>query len=117
MIYKTNLQEEFYTDEKCFIVEILNTFDNKDISIAQARVEPRMTTQLHCLEVEEYYYILEGSGKVEINVGFKKEVSKGDVVRIKSGSSQRITNTSDSDLVFLCICLPRFKPESYTAIQ
>ena len=29
------------------------------------------------------------------------------------GSDQRITNTGDTDLVFLCICTPRFDPQCY----
>lgn len=55
MIYKTNAENEFYTDERCFIIEILNNTDIENISFAQARVKPQITTQLHCLDVDEYY--------------------------------------------------------------
>jgi mannose-6-phosphate isomerase-like protein (cupin superfamily) len=117
MIYTTDSNKEFFTDERCFIIEILNTSNEEGVSIAQARVEAGTTTQLHRLDIDEYYNILEGSGTVEINADLKQEVNKGDVVQIKSGSSQRITNTANKDLVFLCICLPRFKSESYESLE
>lgn len=117
MIYKTNPESEFLTHERCSIIEILNTNTVKDISIAQARVEPDITTELHSLDGDEFYYILEGIGLVEIDGSFKEKVSKGDVVHIKSGLSQRIKNISDADLILLCICLPKFDIESYTSLE
>jgi len=30
---------------------------------------------------------------------------------------QRITNVGDSDLVFLAICTPRFRPEAYEEVE
>jgi mannose-6-phosphate isomerase-like protein (cupin superfamily) len=40
-------------------------------------------------------------------------VSVGDVVRIPAGVPQRITNTTDGDLVFFAVCTPRFVPSAY----
>ena len=40
----------------------------------------------------------------------------GDVVLIPSGVRQRVTNIGDEDLVFLCVCTPRFFPECYEAL-
>lgn len=117
MIFRTNPGNEFYADERCFINEILNTPENTEISIAQARVEPGITTKLHQLDGDEYYYILEGQGFVEINDSLREKVGKGDVVHIKAGVTQRITNISHSDLVFLCICSPKFDPESYKSLE
>lgn len=117
IIERTDPGNEYYTDERCFINEILNTPSNKGISIAQARVEPGVTTKLHQLDGDEYYYILEGEGFVEISDSVKEKVGKGDVVQIKAGFAQRITNISESDLIFLCVCTPRFKPESYTSLE
>jgi mannose-6-phosphate isomerase-like protein (cupin superfamily) len=42
-----------------------------------------------------------------------QEVQAGDVVMIPPSVRQRITNVGDSDLVFLAICMPRFRPEAY----
>ena len=36
---------EFWTDERCFITECLNSDEVKDFSLAIARVEPSVTTQ------------------------------------------------------------------------
>ena len=38
---------------------------------------------------------------------------KGDVVLIPAGKTQRIRNVGPDDLVFLCICTPRFEPRHY----
>ena len=117
MIFKSDPGSEFFSDERCFITEILNTDAIQDVSIARARVEPGVTAELHRLSVDEVYYILEGSGIVEIDNSFRGKVAKGDVVHIRSGLAQRITNISDSDLLFLCICSPKFKPETYTSLE
>ena len=117
MIFKTDSNQEFYTPERCFITEILNNDQLKDLSIVRARVEPGITTELHKLKVNEVYYILEGEGMMEINGINQGRVSKSDVVYIQSGVSQRITNLTDSDLIFLCICHPKFTKESYTNLE
>jgi len=40
----------------------------------------------------------------------------GDVVVIPAGVSQQIVNCGARDLVFYCICSPRFTPECYEAL-
>lgn len=117
MVYKTDPENEVWTEERCFITEILNETDVPGMSIAQARVEPGVTTELHRLSVDEVYYILSGVGIIEINERHRARISVGDAVRIQSGFSQKITNPSDQDLIFLCICHPRFEPEGYTSLE
>ncbi|MBK8968218.1 MAG: cupin domain-containing protein [Saprospiraceae bacterium] len=117
MIYKTNTQNEFYTEERCFITEILNNADVPHLSVARARVEPGITTALHRLNADELYYILEGRGQVEIGGSNPQPVEKGDLARIPAGASQRIKNTGEGPLLFLCICAPRFTEEGYTALD
>lgn len=109
---------EFHSTERCHIVEIHNSEDDHDASIARARVSPGITTQLHALRgTTERYVILDGEGAVEVNGGPPIEVRALDVVAIPAGVSQRITNTGESDLVFLCVCVPRFRPESYESLE
>ncbi|MDH7460664.1 cupin domain-containing protein [Chitinophagaceae bacterium 26-R-25] len=107
---------EFFTPERCFITELLNTKDFNSLSIAKARVKAGVTTMLHKLnETDEIYYILSGRGEMEVageNVGI---VVANDVVFIPRNSPQRIKNVSDEDLIFLCICAPRFEVENYIA--
>ena len=109
---------EFYTDERCYITELHNTDVDEDCSIARARVEPGVTTRLHRLNgTIERYVILEG--KAEVTVGDIAPVDVGalDVVIIPAGSEQCITNTGEDDLIFLCICTPRFRQQNYVDLD
>ena len=85
---------EYFFDEGCFILELSNTADDPDVSIARARVEPGVTTKLHRLtQTTERYVILQGEGSVEIDGQAAMAVTRGDVIRIPPGASQRISNT------------------------
>jgi mannose-6-phosphate isomerase-like protein (cupin superfamily) len=113
-ILKANLSSEFSTSERCFISELWSSAKNEKVSIARARVEPGVTTIAHHLEgVDEIYLITKGKGRVGLGDLEPAEVSEGDTVIIPAGTSQRITNTGKTDLVFYCICTPRFTPECY----
>lgn len=110
-------QGEFYTAERCYIMELFNAPDCPHSSIARARVKPGVTTQLHSLTgVREIYVIESGEGIVEID-GKQARVAVGDRVDIPAGTPQRITNTGKGDLIFLCLCAPRFKPENYQNLE
>ena len=109
---------EFWTDERCFITECLNSEEVPEFSLAVARVKPSVTTQLHSLrDTKEIYIIRKGTGLVL--VGKKElEVSIGDSIIIPANTPQRITNLSDSeDLEFYCHCSPRFVPEAYENLE
>jgi oxalate decarboxylase/phosphoglucose isomerase-like protein (cupin superfamily) len=54
---------------------------------------------------------------VEIGEKSPQEVTTGDIVLILPMCRQRITNTSDDDLIFLAICSPRFTQEAYEDIE
>lgn len=110
--------DEFYTDERCYILELFNRPAYPRFSIARARVEPGVTTALHALEgTDEIYYILSGKGRMEVDGYLKEEVRAGDLVVIPAGRSQRITNVGEQDLLFLCICGPRFEPAVYVDLE
>ncbi|MFW5970221.1 MAG: cupin domain-containing protein [Halofilum sp. (in: g-proteobacteria)] len=105
---------EYYFEERCHITEWWNTAADEAVSIARARVEPGVTTRLHRLRgVTERYVILEGAGRVTVADGAPETVGPGAVVVIPPDASQRIANTGATDLVFLAICTPRFRPEIY----
>jgi len=113
-LYRPKPSDEFYTEEKCHILEVLNTPNFKDYSLARARVEVGVTTEWHWLkDTDELYYILSGEGVMEIGDDFQKQVKAGDAIFIPKLEKQRIENTGDSDLVFLCICTPRWEAENY----
>jgi len=77
-----------------------------------------VTTQLHRLQgVDERYLNVEGSGGVKSGSLETERVEPGDVVVIPAGTSQQVTNDGTSDLVFYCICSPRFTPDRYEALE
>jgi mannose-6-phosphate isomerase-like protein (cupin superfamily) len=104
--------EGAWTDERCFIAEVWNHPSDPAVSLARARVPPGITTARHALAVEERYLIERGLGCVEID-GVETDVRPGDVVLIPRGARQRIRNLGEEDLVFLCVCTPRFEPACY----
>lgn len=110
-------QEEFWTDERCYITELMNTPASPETSLAIARVEPGVTTQLHRLAgICERYVVRKGEGIVEID-GVRQQLGPGDQAIIPANAAQRITNTSDGDLEFYCVCTPRFIPDSYIDLE
>jgi mannose-6-phosphate isomerase-like protein (cupin superfamily) len=107
-------EAELHTAEGCYINELSNSDADPEVSIARARVRPRVTTRWHRLAgTTERYVILSGAGKVEVGNLAAQTVSPGDVVLIPPGCRQRITGMGNEDLVFLAICTPRFRPEVY----
>ena len=113
-IKKKNNNKEFYTDEQCYIIELSNTADDPDSSIAQARVKTGITTRWHRLKgITERYCIISGSGRMELGNLEPQNVSAGDIVLIPPMCRQRITNIGTDDLIFLAICTPRFINEAY----
>ncbi len=116
--YVANKDEaEFWTEERCYIAELLNDDASPEASLAVARVTPGVTTQLHKLAgISERYILRKGRGVVEID-GESCPVKVGDQVMIPADAAQRITNTGEEDLEFYCLCVPRFRPESYIALE
>ena len=105
---------EFYTEERLFVAEYVNDQAVPGFSLARCRVASGMTTQLHSLSVHEWYAIESGQGLMNLN-GKEQQVSAGSVVQIPKGMKQRITNTGGQDLIFFCVCTPRFTTDSYTS--
>ncbi len=108
---------EFWTPERCFILELSNNPLDPEVSIARARVEPAVTTQLHRLNgIAERYVVTSGEGVMHVGDEPPTAVAPGSVVWVPDGVRQRITNTGDSDLVFLCVCTPRYFEGAYEAL-
>lgn len=117
-ILRCDASAEYFTQERCFILELSNSSGDPGVSIARARVEPGVTTRWHRLiGVTERYIMLSGSGRVEIGALPAQDVGPGDVVLIPPQCPQRISNTGTDDLVFLAICSPRFTEAVYQDID
>lgn len=113
-ILRAHPGSEVLTDGRCHILELSNSEDDPEMSIARARVEPGVTTRWHrVVDTLERYVILDGARRMEIGDFPPQEVQAGDVVLIPPSVRQRIANVGPADLVFLAICTPRFRPEAY----
>jgi len=78
-------------------------------SLAEATVQAGASTQRHYHKLsEEFYFILEGRGRMEID-GETKKVEPGDAVLIPAGAWHTIA--ADESLKFLCCCAPPYSHE------
>jgi len=116
-VQKPDPNSEFMTSEGCWILEAWNDGSDPAVSIARARVAPGVTTQLHRLRgVDERYAVVQGAGIARVGDLAPLMIEPGDIVVIPAGTSQQISNQGDVDLVFYCICTPRFSPDCYEAL-
>ncbi|MEE8487820.1 MAG: cupin domain-containing protein [Gemmatimonadota bacterium] len=109
---------EFFTDERCHILETWNDARDPGVSVARARVEPGITTELHVLDgMAERYLVTQGTGEMEVDGRSLGEVGPGDFVYIPADAPQRVTNTGTEDLVFYCICTPAWQEGVYRSLE
>lgn len=117
-ILKTPESDEYYFEEGCFILELSNSEQDPQLSIARARVKQGVSTRLHRLtSLVERYVILSGVGSVEVGDLAAQTVSAGNVVIIPPHCAQKITNIGTEDLIFLALCTPRFEKQYYEDIE
>jgi len=111
-IVRANQPHEYLTPERCYIAE---NHSDPGVSIARATIKPGITTKAHHLKdgVQEIYIIISGKGIVKIGNLDPAEVTVGDVVVIPPLTSQKVTNAGSTDLVFYCVCTPRFTEACY----
>ena len=121
-MYIKNLLDcpEFIAGDNCALREILQPDKDKSLavrySLAHAVVKPGDTTWKHQLKTTEVYYILEGTGTMQIN-NENAPVQPGSTVYIPPLAVQCITNTGKTDLKFLCIVDPTWRPEDEIVIK
>ena len=108
---------EAWTGERCYITEFMNDPEMPEVSVARCRVEPGGTTQLHSLSVIEWYIVESGHGEMRIGDDPPRRLVAGDTVMIRERIAQQITNSGSDDLVFLCVCVPRFTPDCYVSLE
>lgn len=106
-------QEPFTTKDGSTIRSILDRANApvEKQSLAEARVPAGGATQRHYHKLsEEFYFLLEGEGTMEID-GTIREVGPGDAVLIPSGAWHEIRAGRAGDLRFLCCCAPPYSHE------
>ncbi len=103
---------EFVAGDDSILREFLHP-DKADLSIryslARAKVARGGRTKPHRLGTAEVYYILKGRGHMHIDEEVS-EVSAECAVYIPPRSVQYIENAGSTDLIFLCIVDPAWRP-------
>lgn len=113
-IVNRNAVAAFTTKDTSVIREILAPRNAETVarqSLAEATLPPGAQTQAHRHpNTEELYYLLSGRGLMAIEDEFR-EVSPGDGIAIAPGARHQIRNVGDTDLVFLCCCVPAYSDD------
>jgi mannose-6-phosphate isomerase-like protein (cupin superfamily) len=98
--------EPFTTKDGSTIRELQHTDAQ---SLAEARLEPGRATERHYhAQTEEIYFLLEGTGEMELD-GERRRMKPGDAVLIPPGAWHQITAVDA--LRFLCCCAPPYSHE------
>ncbi len=104
-------QPSFTTKDGSTIRSILDLTNApvQNQSLAEASLPEGRATDRHYHKLsEEFYFILEGTGLMEID-GESRSVSPGDAILIPPNAWHQITATSQ--LRFLCCCAPAYSHE------
>lgn len=110
---------EFISGDGAVLRELLNPLKQPGdfrYSLAHARVGPGVRTRPHRLKTSEIYYVIEGEGRMFID-DENHGVSPGDAVVIPPRAVQSIENVGKTDLVFLCIVDPAWRPEDEEILE
>jgi mannose-6-phosphate isomerase-like protein (cupin superfamily) len=80
-------------------------------SLAEATVPPGGETAEHYHpRSEELYYFVAGAGRMRLG-DEEADVEPGDCVPIPPGTTHKLWNTGDQDLVLLCCCAPPYSDD------
>jgi mannose-6-phosphate isomerase-like protein (cupin superfamily) len=114
-MYISDLEEceTFFAGDGTVLRELLHP-DKADLalrySLAHALLPKGESSIAHRLKTSEVYYILAGEGEMHIDDDLAG-VHAGQAVYIPPGAVQWIRNTGTTDLTFLCIVDPAWRPE------
>ncbi|HEX3453288.1 MAG TPA: cupin domain-containing protein [Gaiellaceae bacterium] len=97
--------EPFTTKDGSTIRELMRAANQ---TLAEATLAPGEQTERHYhAESEELYYLLAGTGEMEID-NEHSTVRPGDAILIPPGAWHQIT-AGDTELRFLCCCAPGYE--------
>lgn len=111
IVQNLSSQKPFVTKDGSSIRSILDLTNApvQQQSLAEALLPVGGVTERHYhSQSEEFYFILEGEGSMEID-GEQRDVGPGDGILIPPGSWHQIT--ARSELRFLCCCAPPYSHE------
>jgi mannose-6-phosphate isomerase-like protein (cupin superfamily) len=110
IVRKLSSSEPFVTKDGSVIRSLLDLScaPVRNQSLAEASLAPGQATTRHAHpRSEEFYFVLEGVGDMEID-GERREVGEGDAVLIPPGSAHQIRNVGQGPLRILCCCAPPY---------
>ncbi|MBP6785483.1 MAG: cupin domain-containing protein [Verrucomicrobiales bacterium] len=113
IVNQLSAQKPFTTADGSTIRSILDRTNAPVIhqSLAEASLAPGGATERHYhRESEEIYFILEGTGLMEIN-GEQRTVGPGDAILIPPGEWHQIRCPDIDGIRFLCCCAPPYSHE------
>lgn len=116
LIQKLNACKEFVAGDGTLLRELLHPEKQPlelRYSFAHATVPVGQTSTPHSLTTSEVYYILSGTGEMNID-GEIQTVEPGDAVYIPPNAKQFIRNWGSEPLVFICIVDPAWRKEDET---
>jgi mannose-6-phosphate isomerase-like protein (cupin superfamily) len=80
-------------------------------SLARIVIPPGKSSASHYHKVsQETYYILEGEGQMNVD-GNEFSITVGQACHIHTGEIHQVSNSGETDLVFLAVCVPPWVPE------
>ncbi|MBU1726940.1 MAG: cupin domain-containing protein [Candidatus Omnitrophica bacterium] len=113
LVRKLKECQEFVAEDTALLRELLNPLKEKlelGYSFAVARVTSGNKTAVHALTYSEVYYIIKGSGVM--HVGDEAQTVEPDtIIYIPPHAKQFIENTGKTELEFICIVDPAWRPE------
>ena len=110
-VQNLSAQPPFVTKDGSIIRSILDRTNApvQNQSLAEACVAAGGRTERHYHKItEEFYFILEGAGEIELD-GERRIVGSGDAILIPAGAWHTIVATEP--LRFLCCCAPAYSHE------
>lgn len=110
---------EITSGDGCRLRQLFNPLQDDlalSYSFAIARLGPGESAALHRLKSSEVYYILTGRGEIEID-GETAEVLPAQAVYVPAGAGQRIKNTGQDELGFICLVDPAWRPEDEEILE
>jgi len=93
-----------------------NTLNGIGYSLAQFTLAPGKKSRNHKIKSSEIYYILEGDATLKIDME-SYQLNKNDSIYVPPMSEQYIENTGVTNLRFLCIVEPAWKPEDEIILE
>jgi mannose-6-phosphate isomerase-like protein (cupin superfamily) len=88
-----------------FSTRILTAADGGPCSVHVTRI--RDSVRHHHADTTEVYYVLEGTGRMELN-GEWFDVKPGSVIRIDAGTRHRLV--ADDEVTTIVVAMPAFNP-------